>query len=304
MSPAHAMFVERIRGFPLGRNRRRRRSAVRTLLASFVVCCVASLVVRLTAPAAASGSGSLAGDSPPQTVSFGPGEKCEYKVSAGVLGGVGKGTMEIAGIESIHNRPAYHMILSIKGGVPFARVDTKLQSWVDVARFVSLRFEQNQKEVRFKRHRVIDFFPEERRWVRIDGEGRGDLPTDAPLDDVSFLYYARTIPLEVGQTYTFYRYFKESGNPVILKVLRREKVRVPLGEFDTIVVQPIIRAGGLFGEGGEAEVYLTDDPRRLLVQMRSKVPVLGYLNLELTSYQRGAAPVRPAWTQPQNSTER
>jgi hypothetical protein len=117
------------------------------------------------------------------------------------------------------------------------------------------------------------------------------LPTDEPLDDVSFLYFARTIPLEVGQTYTFYRYYKESGNPVVLKVLRREKVRVPLGEFDTIVIQPVVRAGGLFGEGGEAEVYLTDDSRRLLVQLRSKVPVLGYLNLELVSYERGGDPV-------------
>ncbi|HEU4452815.1 MAG TPA: DUF3108 domain-containing protein, partial [Longimicrobium sp.] len=55
----------------------------------------------------------------------------------------------------------------------------------------------------------------------------------------------------------------------------------------TIVVRPIIKTEGLFGEGGEAEVYFTDDSRRLMVQMRSKVPLVGSLSLHMTSYQPG-----------------
>ena len=100
----------------------------------------------------------------------------------------------------------------------------------------------------------------------------------------------RKRPLEVGATYEFNRYFKDDGNPVTVKVLRREKVTVPAGTFNTVVVQPIIRTGGLFGEGGEAEVYFTDDWRRILVKMTSKVPVIGRLGLRLVSYESG----RPA----------
>jgi hypothetical protein len=107
------------------------------------------------------------------------------------------------------------------------------------------------------------------------------------LDDISFLYFVRTLPLEVGQTYTFPRYFREDGNPVVLKVLRKEKVSVPVGTFETIVVQPIIQTSGLFGDGGKAEVYFTDDDQRILVQMKSKVPVLKSLNLVLESYVPG-----------------
>ncbi len=69
-------------------------------------------------------------------------------------------------------------------------------------------------------------------------------------------------------------------------MLRRERVKVPAGEFSTIVVRPIIKTRGIFSKGGEAEVYLTDDDRRLLVLLRSKLKV-GSVILELTDYMEG-----------------
>jgi hypothetical protein len=69
---------------------------------------------------------------------------------------------------------------------------------------------------------------------------------------------------------------------VIIRVLRKESVTVPAGTFNVIVVQPtIVNAGGLFGQGGRAEVYLKDDASRTLVMLRSHVPVLGSLALTL-----------------------
>jgi hypothetical protein len=122
----------------------------------------------------------------------------------------------------------------------------------------------------------------------------GTLPTSEPLDDVSFIYYARTLPLAIGETYTIPRYFREDGNPVVLNVLRRETITVPAGTFNTIVVQPIIQTDGLFGRGGRAELYFSDDARRILVQLRSRVPVVGSLVLNLRSFtpgqSSGAAP--------------
>ena len=44
-----------------------------------------------------------------------------------------------------------------------------------------------------------------------------------------------------------------------------ETITVPAGTFRTIVVQPVIQTRGLFSEGGRAEVYFTDDDRRLLI---------------------------------------
>ncbi|MGH7481914.1 MAG: DUF3108 domain-containing protein, partial [Longimicrobiales bacterium] len=128
---------------------------------------------------------------------------------------------------------------------------------------------------------------------RSSNDDSGPLVSDKPLDDVSFLYYARRLPLEVGRTYTLNRYWKEDGNPVVLRVIGRERVSVPAGTFNTIVVQPIIQTDGLFGEGGEARVYFTDDSRHVLVQIKSKVPVIGDLTLKLKGYTPGDRPVTP-----------
>lgn len=223
---------------------------------------------------------------PALAVPFGPGERAEYQVTLGPLS-VGTGVMEITGIEEVDGSKTNHTSLRITGGIPFARVDTRMDSWIDVEGVFSRRFEQDQNDLGRKRHRIYDFYPESRSYrMRLSGEV-GSLPTDRPLDDVSFLYYARTLPLRVGDSYTINRYFKKDGNPVIINVLRRDTIRVPAGTFNTIVVQPIIKTDGLFSKGGEAEVHFTDDDRRVLVHVRTKVPLIGSLNLNLREYQPG-----------------
>ena len=109
-----------------------------------------------------------------------------------------------------------------------------------------------------------------------------------PLDDGTFLYFIRTLPLAVGQTYSFNRYFKPDRNPVTIKVLRKERISVPAGEFDAIVVQPVINAKGIFAENGRAEVWLSDDKNRIMLQMKSGLS-FGSLNLYLTSYRPARA---------------
>jgi hypothetical protein len=220
------------------------------------------------------------------TAPFGPGERAEYQVRLGGLS-VGSGTMEIVGIEQVSGSPTYHAVLHVSGGIPLARVDTRMETWLDVAGLFSRRFEQNQREIRYRRHRIFDIYPETRTYQQRGSDEVLELPTDRPLDDVAFLYYARTLPLRVGDSYTIHRYFRKDGNPVVLNVLRRETVRVPAGTFETVVVQPIIQTDGLFGEGGQAEVFFTDDDRRILVHLRSRVPVVGSLSLHLRSYEAG-----------------
>jgi hypothetical protein len=241
------------------------------------------LAATLLLAADAQAQGSRMAQPPKAEVPFGVGERMEYQVRLGPMS-VGSGSLEILDVVDVLGSPTYHIRMLISGGIPFARVDNRMESWLDVTQLLSRRFEQDQKEVRFKRHRIFDILPEQRIW-RIQGTDRtGPLATDLPLDDISFLYFVRTIPLEVGETYTYNRYFREDGNPVVLHVLRKETIRVPAGTFNTVVVKPVIQSSGLFGKGGRAEVYLTDDERRVMVQLRSSVPVIGSLNMYLQSY--------------------
>jgi hypothetical protein len=221
-------------------------------------------------------------DAPP----FGIGEKAEYQVKLGGIT-VGSGAMEITGVQQVNGHDTFHAVMRLSGGLPLARVDDRFESWIDVDGLFSRRFKQDQKEITFKRKRTYEFYPERKMFRRLDNGELGTIPTDRPLDDVAFLYFVRTLPLKPGDVYTIPRYFKEDGNPVVIKVLRRETIEVPAGKFNTVVVQPIIKTDGLFGEGGEAEVYFTDDSRRMLVQLRSKVPVVGSLSLHLKEYRAG-----------------
>jgi hypothetical protein len=224
-------------------------------------------------------------------VPFGPGEVARYQVKMGIFT-VGRGNMTVHAVERIRGHPVYRVSMGVSGGRLGLTVNNLYQSWFDVRTLASRRFVQDQNEIRTQRYRHYELYPEEGRYERSDGLDEGDMETDVPLDDISFVYFARTLPLEVGETYTLNQYFRPDRNPVILEVLRREEVTVPAGTFQTIVVRPTIRTSGLFGEGGEAEVYFTDDDRRIMVMMRARMPVLRSITLHLTDVEY-ARPLRP-----------
>ncbi len=220
-----------------------------------------------------------------QRLPFRAGESATYQVRLGAIS-VGSGSLAVTGVQSLRGQQVFHTVMTLRGGNAIVRVNDRFESWIDTDGLFSRRFHQNQHEARFRRNRTYDFFPEERTFRRENGQ-TGTLPTNQPLDDLSFIYYARTLPLEPGATYTLPRYFKADGNPVVLQVLRRETIQVPAGRYRTIVVRPVIRTDGLFGEGGRAEVYFSDDEHRIPVLIRSRVPVVGSLSMHLRTFRPG-----------------
>jgi hypothetical protein len=218
-------------------------------------------------------------------VPFSIGERLEYDVKFGVLK-VGSGRMEVLGIETIRGREAWHTAFTVKGGTFFYKVNDRLESWIDIETFASLRHVQDLQEGKRDRERRFEIYPDRLVYTENDSEER---PTARdPLDDGSFLYFIRTVPLTVGQTYDFPRYFRPDRNPVRVRVLRKESVKVPAGRFDAVVIQPIIKSKGIFSENGQAEIWLSDDDRRIMLQMKSNLS-FGTLNLYLKSYTAGTA---------------
>jgi hypothetical protein len=216
---------------------------------------------------------------------FRPGERLTYDVRFGPIK-AGTGSMEVRGLETVRGRPAYHTVFQVKGGIPGFRVFDVFESWFARDDLSSLRFHKDQDEGPKERTSRFEIFPERGTYDDLR-DRQGELPsTDRPLDDGSFLYYIRTVPLVVGQTYRFEQYFKPDRNPVTIRVLRRERVTVPAGTFDAIVVQPSIKTPGIFSEGGKAEVWISDDDRRLILQLKSRLP-FGSLNLFLTDHRAG-----------------
>lgn len=222
--------------------------------------------------------------SAPQTKApFAVGERMEYEVRFGPLK-VGNGHMEVVGIESIRGRDAWHTAFWVQGGTFFYKVNDVYESWIDTATFSSLRFVQNLEEGTSDKERRYDIYPDRQIYYEMHKKPpREHSSAHQPLDDGSFLYFVRTIPLVVGQTYDFNRYFRPDRNPVRVRVLRKEKITVPAGTFNAIVVQPVIKTTGIFSENGQALIWLSDDDRKIMLQLKSKVS-FGSLNLYLKSY--------------------
>lgn len=216
-------------------------------------------------------------------VPFGTGERLEYDVRFGSLK-VGRAHMEVVGLDNLRGRQAWHTAFWVQGGNFLYRVNDVYESWMDAETLSSLRFVQELDEGGKNTERRFEIYPERAVFVQTSKKPeKEEKSVSQPLDDGSFLYFIRTIPLEVGQTYDFHRYFRPDRNPVRIRVLRKERIRVPAGTFNAIVLQPVIKTKGIFSENGHAEVWLSDDDRRIMLQLKSKLS-FGSLNLYLKSY--------------------
>jgi hypothetical protein len=224
-------------------------------------------------------------------VPFDVGEKLDYEVKFGPMS-VGRGSMEVMPMDTIRGHEAWHTVFRVKGGTFFYKVDDRFESWIDIRNFASLRHKQDINEGSKDRERHFEIFPNRATYIEDNKPERPSVTE--PLDDGSFLYFIRTVPLEVGKTYEFDRYFRPDRNPVKITVLRRERIKVPAGEFDAIVIRPSIKTRGIFSENGKAEVWLSEDDKRIMLQMKSKLS-FGSLNLYLKSYRLApAATAAPA----------
>lgn len=198
------------------------------------------------------------------------GERLTYNVRVGKLG-KGSAVAEIRSEDTVRGRPVYHSVFQVHGSLLFFKVHDYYESWFDPRSLVSLRYYQNIDQGSYERLRKYEIFPEKGTYV--DSSKKQEFETvEKPLDDGSFLYFLRTVPLQVGKTYTFNRYFKPDRNPVTITVVRRERIRVPAGEFDAVVLQPKIKAKGIFSESSNAEVWIADNDSRMMLQMRTRLP--------------------------------
>ncbi|MBK5276807.1 MAG: DUF3108 domain-containing protein [Desulfuromonadales bacterium] len=97
--------------------------------------------------------------------------------------------------------------------------------------------------------------------------------TSQTYDTLSSFFFFRSMPLQVGKSY-FIEIFdcKKLWNTEV-QVVRREEIETPLGKFKTVMIKPIMKFEGIFARTGDMFIWLTDDDRRIPVQMKSKVKI-------------------------------
>lgn len=210
---------------------------------------------------------------------FAVGEKLTYTAKLGMIS-LGSGTLEVAAKDSVRGQETFRFKFRLRGKTLFYSLDDVLESWVSTADFESRRFVQDFVENDKPRHRSYEIYSDSG-FFREAGKDKTE-PTPAdPLDDAAFFYFVRITPLEVGKKYVYDRYFRKDKNPVTIEVEKREKMDLPDGrEVNCLVLHPIIDTKGMFSKRSETRIWLTDDERRLPVQIRSKFP-FGTITLRL-----------------------
>jgi hypothetical protein len=199
--------------------------------------------------------------------------------------------MEVMGIDTVHNVETVHIRFRISGGALWYHLDQTIESWVGRYDFRSRRFSSVQDERDTHREHRYEIFPDSG-FYREEGRDTTFATVLEPLDDASFLYWIRTVPLEVGKKYEYARYFRPDRNPVIVEVLGRERVSVAGKKWQALVVRPKIPQGrGIFAEKSETHIWLSDDPQRIVLAIQSNFS-FGQVTLKLKEY------VVPGVTQP------
>ena len=226
------------------------------------------------------------------TPPFAVGERLDYVAKFGVLN-VGSATIEVAGIDTVRATPAYHFVFKLDASALFGsfKIRSVIESWTSVNRFHALRFRRDNLQNGRQYLRSFEIFGDSGYYRQVDPE---PLPPDAapsePLDDASFLYFVRSTPLEIGKTYSFNRYYWAARNPITIRVVKRQTAELPDGtKVPCLVLNPVVGESGLFGKKASAMLMVTDDARRIPVEIRSRYS-FGTVTLKLERISKSGSP--------------
>jgi hypothetical protein len=239
----------------------------------------------LAVGAAAAPPPRAAGQSPdtvPVTTRFPVGETLVFEGRFGFIP-VGQAAMQVVSVDTIRATPTLHVAFLLQGGTLFYRLNDRWDSWIGLHDFASRRYKADQDEGGTKRYNEYEIFPDSGFYRQAGVDTL--MPTSKdPLDDTAFFYFVRTVPLEVGKRYEFNRYFRPDRNPVVLEVLGRDTIDVPAGRFPTWVIRPTIKGKGVLAEASEPRMWLSDDDRRIMVQLKTKFS-FGVMTFRLKSIE-------------------
>jgi hypothetical protein len=165
----------------------------------------------------------------------------------------------------------------------FFKVEDRVISYADREGLFTWYFEQHLREGRYKADR----------WSRYNQRAnlvytyRNDtLKTPPYVNDVlSSFYYVRTQPLMVGDTVYVQNHADRKVYPLAVIIHRKEKIEVKAGRFRCLVVEPVVKEGGLFKHEGKLTIWFSDDEKKIPVQMKSKVSILGSITAELADIE-------------------
>ena len=217
---------------------------------------------------------------------FKVGEKLYFDVKYGFVT-AGTATFQIPKIKKISGRDAYYVTFQVNNVKSFDwmyKVRDSYETYIDVEGIFPWRFEQHIREGKYSRD--FSAFFDQRKGKAKTTEGDHNIPKYVN-DIVSAFYYARTIDyskLRKGDLIHLKNFYKDKTYDLDVRYEGKEVISVTAGKFECIVVEPIVKEGGLFKSEGKIVIWLTNDDLKIPVKVKTKV-VIGAIDAELTGYE-------------------
>ncbi len=217
------------------------------------------------------------------------GEQLVFSVRYGKIP-AGEATLSIVDQNFVDGHPCLHVVSTARSSSVFDKVypvRDRYESYMDVDSLYSRHFEKHLREGRYKADQVVRMDQEAGRARYHDGR-EFEIP-HGTFDVLSAFYRVRTMELKEGSEFFLDSHADRKNYPMKVSVIGKERVETPVGTFDCFVLEPRLRSGAFFKGEGKLTIWLTDDERRIPVQMKSKIPI-GSISVVLTSMTRPDAP--------------
>jgi hypothetical protein len=217
---------------------------------------------------------------------FGVGERLEFSVKYGMLP-AGTAVMKIPEIIDYEGYPSFRIISTAASNSVvsvFYKVRDSVETIVDYNGIFPRKFHKHLREGGYEADKTTLF--DQRKHLAI--AGNDTVPTYAFAQDaLSSLYFIRTRELTPGSEILIDNHTDKKNYPLKVIVYRKETVEVPAGSFDCVVIEPVMRAEGIFKAKGRIWIWLTDDQFKIPVKMKTEVFFLGSVTAQLKKFTRG-----------------
>ena len=223
---------------------------------------------------------------------FGVGERLVFDVNYGFIN-AGEAVMYVAGYDTISTHKCYRVEFTVNSHPSFNwiyKVEDRYLTYIDVDAIVPWKFEQHIREGSYRRDFIAEF--DQVRHIARTTEGQYEVP-EYVHDIMSAFYYARVLDysnMKIGEGPTLFNFYKDKSHELKVRFLGRQELEVEAGTFNTIVVEPLVKEGGLFKSEGRIVIWLSDDDRKIPVRVNTKV-VIGSIDTELKEYSGLAGPL-------------
>jgi hypothetical protein len=222
---------------------------------------------------------------------FKAGEKLTYEISWSNILQAGTAVMEVREEVKADGKKTYHFISrAYSAGLvaKFYRVSDTVESFFDGDHLNSLSFHLDQQHGKRMRKRDLTFDHEKGTVVVLSDGIQTTVPVPGNVQDaLSSLYYVRTRPdFIVGKPITVNVHEDGTTWAVEVQTMRREKIKTPIGEFNTIKIRTYPRYEGVFQNKGEIYIWLTDDAGKVPVLMKSTITI-GTIVATLVDFRSG-----------------